>query len=88
MSESLRARSLKRICSPGIAAALVLLRSAWLKHHWDIVLFAAACVLLVYLGGMATAHYRLLPYTTIRDLVRRRQRWPRQLALLSRHRTD
>jgi Arylsulfotransferase (ASST) len=30
-------------------------------------LFAAACTLLVYLGGMATAHYRLLPYTTVRD---------------------
>jgi hypothetical protein len=45
------------------------LRSAWLKQYWDAVLFAAGCMLLVYLGGMATAHYRLLPYTTMLDLV-------------------
>ena len=62
-------------------------RSAWLRQHWDTVLFALACVLLVYLGGMATAHYRLLPYTTIRTWLTP-ARWPRQLALLSRHRTD
>jgi hypothetical protein len=39
----------------------------WLKRHWDTALFAAACALLVYVGGLATAHYELLPYTTIRQ---------------------
>jgi Arylsulfotransferase (ASST) len=32
-------------------------------------------MLLVYLGGMATAHYRLLPYTTIREAVRAAEDW-------------
>ena len=32
-------------------------------------------MLLVYLGGMATAYYRLLPYTTIRDAVRAAEDW-------------
>src|ERR671910_2552188 len=60
--------------SPG-RAALTPLRSIWLRRHWDGVLFAAACTLLVYLGGMATTHYNLLPYTTIRDSVRAAREW-------------
>jgi Arylsulfotransferase (ASST) len=51
------------------------LRSIWFRRHWDAVLFAAACTLLVYLGGMATAHYRLLPYTTILDAVGAGRDW-------------
>jgi hypothetical protein len=47
----------------------------WLKHHWDKLAFAAACALLVYLAGMASAYYRLLPYTTIRDSVRAARDW-------------
>jgi hypothetical protein len=38
-------------------------------------LFVAAGIFLVYLGGMATAYYQLLPYTTIRDAVRAAEDW-------------
>jgi hypothetical protein len=51
------------------------MRLVWLRHHGAELLFAAACVFLVYLGGMATTHYELLPYTTIRDAVRAARDW-------------
>ena len=64
------ANSFERACS-----TFGPLASAWLKHYWDTALFAAGCMLLVYLCGMATAYYRLLPYTTIRDAVRAAEDW-------------
>jgi hypothetical protein len=69
-----RAGPPRRIRSPALGV-LTSLRSTWLGHHWDTVLFVAACTFLVYLGGMATAHYRLLPYTTIEKAGRAAGDW-------------
>jgi hypothetical protein len=65
---------MRRARAPGLAA-LATPRSTWLSRHWDKLLFAAACTLLVYVGGMATAHYRLRPYTTIVDAVIAARDW-------------
>jgi hypothetical protein len=49
--------------------------TSWLRHHWDKLAFAAACALLVYLTGVATAHYRLFPYTVVRGAVVAAEDW-------------
>jgi len=50
-------------------------KRSWLRRHWDTLAFAVACALLVYITGMATAHYRLLPYTTILESVGAARDW-------------